>query len=129
MIAGVTTMVMATAAAPIDADTRAAIVDSARAPAVAELGKPVLLRVAHLKASGDWAFLRADMQGPGGAPIDYAGTPLAEAARNGAVSPVYAALLRREGGAWQVVAHAVGPTDVAWDGWAGQYGAPRDIFG
>lgn len=122
-------VIMAMATAPVDAATRRAILDSARVPVAEALGKPVLFRVAHLGASGDWAFLRADMEGPGGRPIDYAGTSLAEPARHGAVSRSYAALLKRRGAGWTVVAHAIGPSDMAWEDWPTRHGAPRAIFG
>lgn len=114
---------------PVDAATRRAILDAARVPVAAKLGKPVMFRVAHLGVSGDWAFLRAQMQGPGGALVDYAGTPFADAARNGTVSHTYAALLRRQGTEWVVVDRAIAPTDVAWADWATRHGAPRAIFG
>lgn len=115
--------------APVDAATRKAILDAARVPAATTLGKPVLFKVSHLGLSGDWAFMRAEMQGPCGARVDYAGTPLADAARNGAVSSVFAALLHRRGNAWTVVDTAIGPTDVAWEDWAARHGAPSAIFG
>lgn len=120
---------VAMAQAPVDAATRKAILDTARVPVAAKLGKPVVFRVAHLGVSGDWAFLRAEMQGPGGAPVDYAGTAFAEAAANGAASHTYAALLRRRGAEWQVVDEAIAPTDVAWEDWATRHGAPPTIFG
>lgn len=122
---------MATAAAtsPVDAATRRAILDQARVPVAEALGKPVLFRVSHLGVSGEWAFLRAEMEGPGGTPIDYAGTSLAEAANHGAMSRTCAALLRRSGDRWTVVAHAIGPTDVAWEDWPTRYGAPKAVFG
>lgn len=124
-------MIMATAAAtaPVDAETRKAILDAARVPVAAALGKTVLFRVSHLGASGDWAFLRAEMEGPGGAPVDYAGTPLAEDAANGAVSRTCAILLHRDGAAWTVVDKAIGPTDLAWEDWATRHRAPAAIFG
>lgn len=117
------------AQAPVDAATRKAILDAARVPVAATLGKTVMFKVSHLGVEGDWAFLRAEMQGPGGAPVDYAGTPLADAAENGAVSRTYAALLRRRGNAWSVVDTAIGPTDVAWEDWATRHAAPPAIFG
>jgi hypothetical protein len=126
---GVTIMATAAATSPVDAATRKAILDSARVPVAEALGKPVLFRVAHLAASGDWAFLRAEMEGPGGAPVDYAGTPFAEAAQHGAASRTYAALLRRKGDGWTVVDKAIAPTDVAWEDWATHHRAPPAIFG
>jgi len=120
---------VASAQAAVDAGTRAAILEEARAPAAAAIGKPVKFKVEHLGLSGDWAFLRAEMQDAGGAPVDYRGTPMAEDAAHGAVSKTYVALLRRRGGAWSVVDKAVGPTDVAWEDWATRHGAPPTIFG
>lgn len=126
---GVAIMAAAAATGTVDAATRKAILDGARVPVAEALGKPVLFRVSHLAASGDWAFLRAEMEGPGGAPVDYAGTPYADAAKHGMASRTYAALLRRKGNAWAVVDRAIAPTDVAWEGWATQHGAPPAIFG
>lgn len=117
------------AQAPVEAATREAILDAARVPVAAVLGKPVLFKVEHLAVSGDWAFLRAEMQGPGGALVDYAGTPLADAAANGAASHTFAALLRRRGKAWVVVEKAIAPTDVSWEDWAKRHDAPPSIFG
>jgi hypothetical protein len=129
MMIGWTIMaITAPATAPVDQATRAAILDSARRPVVAELGKPVLFQVQQLGQSGDWAFLRADMVEHGGRPIDYAGTSRAEDAEHGVVSHTYAALLHRIDGEWRVVAHAIGPTDVAWEDWSERYGAPAAIF-
>lgn len=120
---------VAMAQAPVDAATRKAILDAARVPVAERLGKPVLFRVAHLGVHGEWAFLRAEMQGQSGAPVDYASTPLADAARHGAASHSYAALLRRSGEAWIVVDTAIGPTDMAWEDWATRHRAPPSIFG
>jgi hypothetical protein len=107
---------------------RTAILDTAREPAVNELGKPVQFIVKQIDVLGDWAFLHARMQSPGGQTIDYADTRYAEAAVHGHKSSSYAALLKRQGDAWNVVAYSVGPTDVAWIGWAQEYGAPAVLF-
>lgn len=123
-------MAMAAAAtAPVDKETRSAILDRAREPVAAALGKPVLFRVGRLGVSGDWAFLHAEMEERDGVPLDYAGTPRADDAAHGAMSRTYVALLHRTGPAWRVVAHAIGPTDVAWADWPTRYGAPPTIFG
>jgi hypothetical protein len=109
-------------------EQRAAILDAARAPAAAFFARPVKFRVDRLTVVDDWAFLSADMQDGQGRPIDYAGTPLADAAAHGAVSRSYAALLRRAGRDWRVVDHAIGPTDVVWADWPGRHGAPAALF-
>lgn len=108
---------------------RAAILDAARAPVQKALGKPVQFVVKQLNVLNHWAFVYATMQGPGGTPIDYAGTPFAQAAEHGAKSDDYLALLRMRDGKWQVLADSIGPTDVAWATWPEQYGAPQALFG
>ena len=121
-------MTMLAATAQIAPADRAAILDAARVPVSARLGKPVLFRVNHIARQGDWAFLYADMQGPGGAPIDLADTPLADGAAEGMASRSCAVLLHHSGGGWKAVDSAVGPTDVAWEGWAARHKAPPAIF-
>lgn len=107
---------------------RQALLDAVRAPLEQRLHQPVLFTVDQLNVTGDWAFLRAHMQGAGGKPLDFAGTSFAEAARAGYLSRVYAALLQRQHGQWAIRAEAIGPTDVAWANWADDYGAPAALF-
>ena len=113
---------------PAGSPERAAILDAARAPAERDLGKPVQFVVKQLEVLDAWAFVHARMQSPGGQAIDYAGTPYAEAAEHGLKSSSYAALLQRHGASWTAVTYSLGPTDVAWLGWAEQYGAPQALF-
>src|SRR5690606_19626580 len=121
--------VMAAAAGQVmDAEERSALLDAARIPVSETLGKPPVFAVRQLNRQDDWAFLFADMQQQGGAPYDYSGTAKAEAARRGLVSRAYAALLRRDAQGWRVVECAIGPTDVAWSGWAEKYGLPASLF-
>lgn len=58
----------------------AAVLAPAVADAAAQLGKPIRLDVRSLKAADGWAFLWSAMQEPDGSPVDYTGTPFAEAA-------------------------------------------------
>jgi hypothetical protein len=39
------------------------------------------------------------------------------------------ALLKRENGQWRVLAHAIGPTDVAWSDWPERFGVSHDVVG
>ena len=99
-----TEIVMASpSASTIDQAMRTAILDAARRPVAAELGKPVMFKVHSLAEHDGWAFLHADMEDRHGAPIDYRGTPKAAAAEKGFLSRKYAALLRKSGNGWQVV--------------------------
>jgi hypothetical protein len=125
-------MLMATtplAAQPMaDPAQRAAILDAARASVVAALRKPVLFKVRQLRREGDWAFLLADMEERGGGALDYRDTPMSGPAAQGYLSRRYAALLRRKDDGWMVADKAIGPSDVAWTGWAKAHGAPPAIF-
>jgi hypothetical protein len=113
---------------PTGSAERTAILEAARKPAVEDLGKPVEFVVKQIDVLDQWAFLHARMQSPGGQTIDYAGTKYADAAQRGQKSASYAALLQRSGNGWSVVAFSIGPTDVAWVGWAQEYSAPAVLF-
>lgn len=121
-------MVVAVPGVGDESAARTMILDAARGPAEADLGKPVRFLVKRLERRDDWAFLLADMQNPQGRRVDFAGTKFAGAAREGMVSDSYAALLHRTEGHWAVVDHATGPTDVAWEGWAKKHAAPAELF-
>src|SRR3546814_1482002 len=66
------------------------------------------------RAGDGWAFVYVRMLNADGSVIDYAGTPLADAAKQGYVSPDYVALLQQADGEWQLRADAIGPTDMVW---------------
>lgn len=99
---------------------RRALLDVARGPAETGRGQPVQFVVHALNRVGPWAFLFARMQRPDGRPLPRAADDLD--------SNDYAALLRQDGNGWRVVDFAVGPTDVAWEGWDRRYGAPASVF-
>lgn len=107
---------------------RTAILKAARGPAETDLGRPIRFAVDRLNREGEWAFLVATMQDPYGRPVNFEGTPLAEAAANGAVSHRYVALLKSNGRSWTVIAHLVGPTDMGWNNWASEFGAPPALI-
>jgi hypothetical protein len=115
-------------ASPAPAADDKAVLQPAEADATAQLGKPVTLNVVALHSLDGWAFVWARIEEPDGQPVDYSGTPLADAAANGTASKKYAALLQDTNGQWRVVTSRVGPTDAAWDDWGKQYSAPAQIF-
>lgn len=94
----------------------------------AQLGVRAELDGKTVNIEDGWAFVYGKIVGVDGLPFDYSGTPFAEAAANGGKSRRYAGLFRDDGTAWARVDSAVGPTDLAWDGWAARYGAPAAIF-
>lgn len=107
---------------------RKAILDALRKPVERNLGQDVLFKIDHFKVSGEWAFVRGVPQQPGGQPIDYSRTEYREAIEAGAFDDGFCALLERRAGKWTVVTYVIGATDVAWDGWWDEYGAPKAIF-
>lgn len=107
---------------------RESVFDAVRPDVERQLGKPVRFKARRLRIADNWAFVDARMQAPDGGDFSYAGTPRAEDARQGLVSHAYAALLQRDGQSWTIVAQAIGPTDVPWEGWAQLYGAPSSLF-
>jgi ketosteroid isomerase-like protein len=122
LITGVMPMAMA---APTK---HSAAMDAARAEANQQLQKPLKFEHEKIKSSGDWAFVMAQLRTPENKPFDYAGTKLADAAKEGMVSTRFVALLRTTDGVWQIIDHRIGPTDVVWEEWAKKYGAPAEIF-
>lgn len=107
---------------------RQALMDALRETVRRELGKPAIFGVNELRVLGDWAFADVSPRNPDGTPLDYRGTPLEAAQREGMAGDGMYALLRRQNGRWWVVRHAIGPTDVAWIPWEEELHAPRAIF-
>lgn len=117
--------------APDPATARADVL-AASAPIVsATIGLPVSLSPTTVNIQDDWAWVVAQPQTPEGGAIDWSATTFAEDAELGVLDgggTTYV-LLKRENGAWRVLDHVVGPTDVAWINWPTQYGAPAELMG
>ncbi len=109
-------------------EERRAIMDAARVPVSAAIGKTVIFTVSVLRSDGDWAYLQAEPRNPDGSALDWSATRFADDWAMDAMSDVIMVLLRRSGGGYQVVDYVVGPTDVHWYGWLGQYGLPEALF-
>lgn len=107
---------------------RNALMDALREPVQRELGKRVIFEVRELRVLGDWAFADVSPRDPDGSPLDYSGTPMEEAWRDGFVDDGMYAVLRRTNGRWRVLRYAIGPTDVAWIPWQEELRAPRALF-
>ncbi|MCW3835931.1 hypothetical protein ACFQ1E_07760 [Sphingomonas canadensis] len=108
---------------------RKTLLDALRPTIQKDLGQPVKFVVDQLRAKGDWAFAIVHPQTPAGKPIDFTKTRYAEEIREGFFDgDTTIALLKREKGKWKVKAFVIGPTDVAWEPWPGEYGAPRDLL-
>jgi hypothetical protein len=107
---------------------RRAIMDAARVPIGAEIGRPVIFVVDILNSDGRWAYLQAVPVNPDGSAIDWQRTPFAADMQDGFMSDIAMVLLRHEGGGWRAVEWVMGPTDVFWITWAQRYGLAERLF-
>jgi hypothetical protein len=107
---------------------RKALMDALRIPVEKELNKKVVFKVDHLKVQGNFAFMRGVPQQPSGARMDYRGTAYQQAIKAGFFDDWICALWRNQNGKWQVVRYVIGATDVVYEEWDKEYGAPSAIF-
>lgn len=107
---------------------RKAILDALRVPVEKELRQKIVFNIEHFSVLGNWAFISGDPQnGEGGRP-DYRNTPYREAVDSDMFDNNFFALLKRTGGKWKVVTHAIGCTDVCYATWWKDHKAPKSIF-
>lgn len=109
-------------------EERQRLLDAVRTPLRQKLGQDVRFVVEQIRVGPEWGFLYAHMQDADGAALDYSRTSLADAAKQGYVSPDYVALLQRVDDHWKLRAEAIGPTDMVWLAWPQQYGVPAALF-
>ncbi|HZL61249.1 MAG TPA: hypothetical protein VFC32_03005 [Pseudolabrys sp.] len=89
------------------------------------LRQPVEFKVRTARVCGNWGFVMAEPQRPGGGAIQWSRTVC-----RGDTSHLVGALTQRDGsGTWRLVDHALCPSDVAWSDWPDKYGVPEQIFG
>jgi hypothetical protein len=116
--------------APSPDAARQAVIDVLTPLIATEIGAQIQLQPTTVNVSDAWAYVVAQPRNTDGAQIDWATTNLASRYENGAMDTgggVHA-LLRNEGGTWVVVQHVIAPTDVAWEAWPTEHGAPATIF-
>ncbi|MDG9923904.1 MULTISPECIES: hypothetical protein [unclassified Pseudomonas] len=124
------------AAAPVatldmgkDDARRKPLLDALRSHAQEDLDQPVQFVVDTLRERDGWVFAVVRPQTKDGQPIDFSRTVHAERLEAGILdSDTIFALLQLQDGQWQVRDYVVGPTDVAWAGWATDYQAPAELF-
>lgn len=111
---------------------RGAVLRAATAPLREAFGDRVQVQVQRLDRLGPWVFLQGKMRDASGGRPDFSGTAYEKPAAAGQMSDLYVALVRdSEGhtGEWQLRAHAIGPSDVAWETWPRDHEAPSALFG
>jgi hypothetical protein len=107
---------------------RKAILDAVRPMAEAEVGEPVEFVVTDLRVLGEWAFVRAVIQRPGGGEIEYVYTRYQSWVDAGAFGGQVITLLRQTPKGWLIYEYDLGATDVVWDPWDELYPVPREVF-
>lgn len=113
-----------------DAATRNALL-MALTPAIEkDLGTKVSFKPEIVRTMGDWGYIQADAVNLDGTPVDISRTHYAGADKEGVFDgPRVNALLKRSGEAWTVTTFIVGSTDVAWESWPKEFGAPPEVLG
>lgn len=113
---------------PKSSAERAAILSALRVPVERELKQKIQFSLKHFNISGNWAFLGGEPQSMNGGRPNYRETPYQEAIKEGIFDNNFFALLKKNGGKWKVVTHAIGCTDVCYAPWWKDYKAPKAIF-
>lgn len=107
---------------------RTAILAALRVPVEKELKQKIQFSVQEFKSNGTWAFMSGDPQNMSGGKPNYKETPYQEAIDADMFDNNFFALLKKTGGKWKVITHAIGCTDVCYATWWKDYKAPKAIF-
>ncbi|MCC6983437.1 MAG: hypothetical protein IT535_09220 [Bauldia sp.] len=113
---------------PQGSPERAAILNGLRPMVIAEVGAPVEFVVGTIRVVGEWAFVEARPQRPGGGEIFYIYTRYQAAVDAGAFDDSVIALLRQTPAGWLVYEYVLGATDVAWIEWIDRNLAPSEVY-
>jgi len=107
---------------------RKAVLNAVRAVVERGMKQKVIFLVDHIRIQGAWAFVQARPRSPSMKKLSFRGTRWEKDHREGLVDDGLAALLRKDAQGWLIVQWVMGPTDVAWEPWSKQFGAPKAIF-
>jgi hypothetical protein len=107
---------------------RKVLLDALRPVIQKDLSQKVKFEVKTLNVQGEWAFYGGTALQPSGKPVEMKTTRYRKEIEFSDGPSVYA-LLRKKAGRWKVTTFVVGPTDVAWDSWDDEFGAPRSVMG
>lgn len=105
---------------------RKAILDALRVPVERDLKQKIVFVPDHFRIAGNWVFISGRPTTPDGSRPDLSNT--AWAGDEDLFDDNFFGLLRKTGGKWRVVKHALGCTDVCYLDWAKRYKSPRSIF-
>jgi hypothetical protein len=113
---------------PKGSPLRAEVLNALRPVVEKETGGRVVFAVHALNVMGEWAYADVEPLQPNGSKVDWRKTKFRRDFEADMFSGLVLALLRKQGGSWQVVEIAVGPTDVAWIEWQKQHKLPEALF-
>jgi hypothetical protein len=105
---------------------RTAILAALRVPIEKTLKQDIVFVTDHFSVSGTWAFVSGQPTTPSGGKPSLKGTVFA--GDEDMFDNNFFGLLRKTGGKWKVVTHALGCTDVCYLDWWKKYKAPKAIF-
>ena len=105
---------------------RVAILSALRVPVERDLRQKIVLVADHFKVEGKWGFVSGEPTTPSGGKPDLNGTQWAGA--EDLFDDNFFGLLKKSGGRWRVVSHALGCTDVCYVDWWRRFRAPKAIF-
>jgi len=107
---------------------RKAILDAIRPAIEAQMRGAVEFSINVMLSDGEWAFVGANPQQPGGGEIDPETTAFAGRSDEMDGLTTYA-LVRFAGGRWNHIDDIVGPMDVAYMSWLEAYQVPKAVIG
>lgn len=105
---------------------RKAILDALRVPVERDLKQKIVFITDTFNVQGSWAFVSGRPTKPDGGDPDLSGTEWE--GEEEFFDNNFFGLLRKTGGRWRVVTHALGCTDVCYADWWRRYRAPKAIF-
>lgn len=126
---GALSVVAQTARTPASGSAeRTAILNALRVPVEKELRQKIQFSIETIRVQGSWAFVNGEPQNAAGGEPDYKKTDYQSEIDDGIFDNNFQALLKKTGGKWRVVTHAIGCTDVCWLGWDKEFKAPKAVF-
>ena len=105
---------------------RADILAVLRVPVEKTLKQKIVFVTEHFNVQGTWAFVSGQPTTPSGRKPSLKGTIFD--GEEDMFDDNFFGLLRKTGGKWKVVTHALGCTDVCYADWWKKYKAPKGIF-
>jgi hypothetical protein len=112
----------------VGSEERAALMDALREPVEKILQQKVIFKISRLTVLAEWAFMWGKPWNEFQKSINYKATSYQEAINAGAFDDGIVALFKKEKDHWMVAIDVIGATDVVYEGWDKEYGAPTVIF-